>query len=194
MKKNLTEKQTLIIEEITNEFVKINEQKKVRKSGALFNFGEYLNQIEEDEEAKSLIKLHNKAQFKNFVQIVDDAIDTLNNELTDYGLMAYRFNINDMKNMSLSRIPIYIDLTEFAKYNTSKKPEESFKLSEYRINIEAKAKTEYINFKSGIEGICKYIEFSHFESGYSGEKRTIEEIAKYQMVTDKLQKYIREKF
>jgi hypothetical protein len=193
MKKNLTEKQTLIINEITNEFVKINEQKKVRKSGALFNFGEYISQIEEDEETRDIVRLHNEAQFRGFQQIVDDAIDTLNNELTDYGLMAYRFNVKDMK-CGLGRIPFYIDLTDYAKFNVNKKPNENTKASVYQLQIDAMAKTEYVNFNSRIDGLYKYIEFSHFESGYSGQRKTIEELANCQSITDKLQKYIRENF
>jgi len=78
MKKELTDKQQSIIEDITNEFIKINENKKQRKSGGLLNLEEFIYEKEDDMEERTFIASFNNAKFKETLSIVDEAIETLN--------------------------------------------------------------------------------------------------------------------
>jgi hypothetical protein len=169
--KNLTEKQQLIIEEITSEFNKINEEKKKLKKGTLLKLNEIVEQKENDLELRKTIELHNEAFFKNFLCIVDDAINKLNSELLDYGLIAFK-NSNHKFNAkhNLSGISIYIDKIDYANQN---------KTSKYGITIRAINETFYKTFESKIEGIEKYVNFQGFKSAdsYGGAYKNIEEFA-----------------
>ena len=186
IKMELTEKQQEIINEITNEFISINEKKKVRKSGALLNLYEYVSAKEEDEDEKANIVLFNKAKFNEILQLADEAIDTLNNELLEYGLMAYRFEHTAKNN--LSSIRIYIDMIDNAQFNLNNPQAPSMRLSDYVIRISIQNDTERITFKSGITGINKFTRFDGFGL-VNGSRlyKTIDEL----VVTDSFKSYIR---
>ena len=160
MKKELTDKQQSIIEDITNEFIKINENKKQRKSGGLLNLEEFIYEKQDDMEERTFIASFNNAKFKETLSIVDEAIETLNDELLDYGLMAYRYPNLKWEDY-LSSIYFYIDTKEVAEYNMKRDTNNSSHGStKYAISLSAKSQVKAINFKSRIASIClfeKYI-------------------------------------
>ena len=189
----LTEKQQEIINEITNEFISINEKKKVRKSGALLNLYEYVSAKEEDEDERANIVLFNKAKFNEILQLADEAIDTLNNELLEYGLMAYRLEHTAKNN--LSSIRIYIDMINEAKLNLNNPQAPSLRLSDYVIRITMQNDSEWITFKSGITGISKFTRFDGFGL-VNGSRlyKTIDELVVTDSFKSYIRKYMRDKF
>lgn len=193
IKMELTEKQQEIINEITNEFISINEKKKVRKSGALLNLYEYVSAKEEDEDERANIVLFNKAKFNEILQLADEAIDTLNNELLEYGLMAYRLEHTAKNN--LSSIRIYIDMINEAKLNLNNPQAPSLRLSDYVIRITMQNDSEWITFKSGITGISKFTRFDGFGL-VNGSRlyKTIDELVVTDSFKSYIRKYMRDKF
>ena len=82
----LTNKQQDILNEITNEFTKINEERQKPKGKSLLGLEDMLDQRNKDLEKLEEIKAINKARKETYKQIVIDAIDKLNEELGSHGL------------------------------------------------------------------------------------------------------------
>ena len=196
MKKELTDKQQSIIEDITNEFIKINENKKQRKSGGLLNLENFVYEKQDDMENRENIATFNNAKFKEILLIVDEAIDTLNNELPDYGLMAYRYpNLRWEDN--LNSIYFYIDTKENAETNINRDRTDGFhKSSRYSISLWAKNKIETITFKSNIDSICQFETYLGvgLASSYERIYPTIEEFCADKSFRKGLQSYIKDNF
>jgi len=196
MKKELTDKQQSIIEDITNEFIKINENKKQRKSGGLLNLEEFIWEKQDDMEERENIALFNFAKFKETLSIVDEAIDTLNDELLDYGLMAYRYpNLKWEDN--LSSIYFYIDTKEVAESNLKRdRNESSHRSTNYSISLNAQSKTNLIRFKSNIKPIFQFEKYLGIglAGSYENTYLTIEGFCRDTTFRGKLQTYIKDKF
>ena len=196
MKKELTDKQQSIIEDITNEFIKINENKKQRKSGGLLNLEEFIYEQQDDMEERENIALFNFAKFKETLSIVDEAIDTLNDELLDYGLMAYRYPNLKWEDY-LSSIYFYIDTKEVAESNLKRdRNESSHRSTNYSISLNAQSKTNLIRFKSNIKPIFQFEKYLGIGlvSSYENTYLTIEEFCADKTFKGKLQSYIKDKF
>tara|TARA_R110000868_G_scaffold224763_1_gene476934 strand:+ start:226 stop:765 length:540 start_codon:yes stop_codon:yes gene_type:complete len=88
--KNLTEKQQTIIANITNEFAKINEEKKNRPKGGLFDIDGLLGQREADIEERYQIERNNEFYDEIFQTKIQEDMDTLNIDLRQLGLRAWR--------------------------------------------------------------------------------------------------------
>jgi len=157
---NLTEKQQTIIADITNEFIRVNAEKKPIKKGTLLRIDELVQQRDIDIENRYEIELYNKSMFVDFVSLVDDAIDTLNNELIDYGLKAFRFKGENV-NQNLQYLYFFIDLIDNAN-TTIQGNGSSNNFSKYHIRLVAKNKLVSLGFKSGIPSIYKYKMFNGF--------------------------------
>lgn len=87
---NLTEKQQLIISDITNEFTKINEEKKNRPKGGLFDIDGLLGQREADIEERYQIERNNEFYDEILTAKISEDMDTLNIDLKELGLRAFR--------------------------------------------------------------------------------------------------------
>jgi hypothetical protein len=196
MKIELTDKQQSIIEDITNEFIQINEKKKQRKSGGLLNLENFIYEKQDDMEDRENIATFNNAKFKETLLIVDEAIETLNTELLDYGLMAYRYPNLRWEN-NLSSIYFYIDTKENAETNINRDRTEGFhKSSRYSISLWAKNKTKTITFKSNIEAICQFETYLGIglASSYERTYPTIDEFCADKNFRGGLQSYIKDNF
>jgi hypothetical protein len=88
--KNLTEKQELIIADITNEFIKINEEKKNRPKGGLFDIYGLLSQREADIEERYQIERNNQFYDQILQTKIQEDMDILNIDLIQLGLRAWR--------------------------------------------------------------------------------------------------------
>lgn len=196
MKIELTDKQQSIIKDITNEFIQINEKKKQRKSGGLLNLENFIYEKQDDMEDRENIATFNNAKFKETLLIVDEAIETLNTELLDYGLMAYRYPNLRWEN-NLSSIYFYIDTKENAETNINRDRTEGFhKSSRYSISLWAKNKTKTITFKSNIEAICQFETYLGIglASSYERTYPTIDEFCADKNFRGGLQSYIKDNF
>ena len=144
--KNLTDKQQTIIAEITNEFVKINEEKNKRKKGTLIDIDTLLSERDKDLELKRDIQLMNGINFEKFNQIINDDVDKLNEDLADFNLIARI----DTKQTN------FIVIEELTRANKNLDTSIWIKYSQYM---------NHINFKSKIEGIWQkkgyYIEYAN---------------------------------
>jgi hypothetical protein len=88
--KNLTEKQELIIADITSEFIKINEEKKNRPKGGLFDIDGLLGQREADIEERFQIERNNEFYDEILQTKIQEDMDVLNIDLRQLGLRAWR--------------------------------------------------------------------------------------------------------
>jgi hypothetical protein len=194
---NLTEKQQTIIADITNEFIKVNADKKTIKKGSLLRIYELVGQRDIDLENRYEIELYNKSMFVDFVSLVDDAIDTLNEELIDYGLKAFRFKDENVK-QNLEYIYFYIDLIDNAN-TTIQGNGNSNNFSKYFIRLVAKNKLVSVGFKSGISSIYKYKMFNGFavidEYGSWGVAayKTIEDLALNSDLRNRINNFVKYK-
>lgn len=87
--KNLTEKQQRIIAEITSEFIKINEEKKNRPKGILFDIDGLLGQRDADIEERYQIELDNQFYEEMLKDIVKNDMEQLNIDLEELGLTTF---------------------------------------------------------------------------------------------------------
>jgi hypothetical protein len=179
--KNLTEKQELILAEITNEFVKINEEKKNRPKGSLFDIDGLLSQKESDIEDRQQIEVNNLLYEEMLKSAMQDDMNKLNDDLNEYGLCAY-IPINWKK-----------DGNSFV-IDTIKRKDDSGYHSESSIDLRYKLEYAWISFESGISSIEKksqkyklscYV-FSNTERFYNN----INEFAKDTIIIDKIKKLL----
>jgi hypothetical protein len=88
--KNLTEKQQTLIADITSEFIKINEEKKNRPKGGLFDINGLLGQREADIEERFQIERNNQFYDEILQTKIQEDMDVLNIDLIQLGLRAWR--------------------------------------------------------------------------------------------------------
>ena len=88
--KKLTEKQQTIIADITSQFIKINEENNNRPKGKLFDIDGLLGQRDADIEEKYQIELNNKFYDEILQTNIEEDIETLNLDLKELGLRAFR--------------------------------------------------------------------------------------------------------
>jgi hypothetical protein len=194
---NLTEKQQTIIADITNEFIRVNAEKKPIKKGALLRIDELVQQRDIDIENRYEIELYNKSMFVDFVSLVDDAIDTLNNELIDYGLKSFRFKGENVK-QNLEYMYFYIDFIDNAN-TTIQGNGSSNNFSKYYIRLVAKNKLVSVGFKSGISSIYKYKMFNGFAviddwgSWGVAAYKTIEDLALNSDLRNRINNFVKNK-
>jgi hypothetical protein len=191
MEKKLTDNQKSIINEITTEFAKINEQRKVKSNGKILNLSQLIKQKLDDEQVRKEIMLHNKGKIAELNEVVDDAVEVLNDELNGIGLMAYK---RKPEGSSFAK-EINIDTIENCEYNISKGNRENFKFSDVYTYIFVKHDSDYISFDSSIDGISKIKGFKSFELESNRNYTTIEEmLTNSDTIKRRLKNYIKENY
>jgi hypothetical protein len=166
--KNLTEKQELILAEITNEFVKINEEKSKRKKGTLIDIDALLLERESDLDLRKSIELTNRINFGKFNQRLNDDADKLNEDLADFNLVA---RIDESKGN------IIIETKPIGNQN------KSIWIKYYKVH-------SYITFKSQIDGIYKVTDNYYIELGGNVTYKSIEDVVKSPNFNDRLRQLI----
>jgi hypothetical protein len=167
--KNLTEKQQTIIADITNEFVKINEEKSKRKKGGLIDLDSLLLERESDLDLRKSIELNNRINLDKLNQILNDDADKLNEDLADYNLIARI----EKKNA------YFIVIEELTRAN---------KNVDNSIWINYTQYMNHINFKSKIEGIYK--KEGYYIAYGSLTYKSIEDFVKSEYFIENLRKLI----
>jgi hypothetical protein len=179
--KNLTEKQELILAEITNEFVKINEEKKNRPKGSLFDIDGLLSQKESDIEDRQQIEVKNLLFEQMLKSAMQRDMEKLNEDLNEYGLSAFI-----PKNWDKNGNSFVID--------TIKQKEDSGYNSSNSIDLRYRLESMWVSFDSRISSIDKKSEkyrigcyvTSNTERFYN----SIEEFAKDTIVIEKIKKLL----
>jgi hypothetical protein len=164
--KNLTEKQQTIIADITNEFVKINEEKSKRKKGSLIDIDALLFERNRDLELKKNIELMNRINSDKFNQRINDDVIKLNEDLVDFNLVAKQeenYIIIDEPCRPKSKVnnSIYIKYRKEHIYKTFKSQIEGIYLITDEFSIE------------GTNNIYASIEEYIKESNFNGSLRTL---------------------
>ena len=140
--KNLTEKQQTIIADITNEFIKINQEKATRKIGGLLDVNALLFQRDEDMEWRKQIEIENRIAQEKFYDLIKSDMDRLNEDLQHLNLYAdYPYN-DDKKRYCINVIGRKMDLINYNDILT-------FEYTQH---------WKYVDFKSNIDGISKKLD------------------------------------
>lgn len=134
---NLTEKQKMIIANITNEFSKINEEKNNRPKGTLFDIEGLLGQKQADMEQRYQIELDNQFYEKMLKEIMKNDMEELNIDLKELGLTTFIPKTWDQDGNS------FIIDTIYQKENSGYHSDDSIRLS-YQL------KNKYVSFESRI--------------------------------------------
>lgn len=140
--KNLTEKQETILAEITNEFIKINEEKATRKRGGLLDVDELLTQRDNDRERKKQIEIENKIAKEKFYNAIKTDIDRLNEDLQHINLYADYCYTDDKKRYGINIIGRAMNLIDFKDI----------------LSFEYTQDYKHIGFKSEIGTIYKFLD------------------------------------
>ena len=174
--KNLTEKQETILAQITSEFIKINEEKKNRPKGSLFDIDGLLGQREADIEERYQIERNNEFYDEILQTNIQLDMDMLNIDLKELGLRAWRpssyskwvrgYVIDTMENFERG----------YDNYS------ENIKLT-YRLISKSK------HFKSGISCITE-CENKHNIESCDFYFDNIESFSKYHRIIDRIKKLI----
>ena len=167
--KNLTDKQQTIIADITNEFIKINEEKSKRKKGGLIDLDSLLLERESDLDLRKSIELNNRINLDKLNQILNDDADKLNEDLADYNLIARI----EKKNA------YFIVIEELTRANKNVDNSIWINYSQYM---------NHINFKSKIEGI--YQKEGYYIAYGSLTYKSIEDFVKSEYFIENLRKLI----
>jgi len=179
--KNLTEKQQMIIANITSEFSKINQEKKNRPKGTLFDIEGLLGQKEADTEQRYQIHLDNEFYEEMLKEIIENDMEQLNVDLKELGLTTFIPKI-----WGASYHSFCID--------TIHQKENSGNYSDNSIILRYRLKSKIVSFESRIPSIEQKIKEyqigcyvnSHTESFYSN----IEEFAADKPVIEKIKRLI----
>lgn len=86
---NLTENQQSIINQITNEFKKINDEYRVHEGG-LIDLSGIIKEFNEDKIRRSEIEVQNNINKNIFLENVNKDIKRINDDLVKYGLIAFK--------------------------------------------------------------------------------------------------------
>ena len=179
--KNLTEKQQTIIADITNEFIKINEEKNNRPKGSLFDIDGLLCQKESDIEDRQQIQVNNLLFEEMLKSTMQRDMEKLNEDLNEYELCAF--------------IPINWDI-EGSSFviDTIKRRNDSGYHSDNSIDLRYRLEYKWISFESRISSIDKKSE--KYQIGCYVTPNTqrfyssIEEFAKDTIVIEKIKKLL----
>lgn len=178
---NLTEKQKMIIANITSEFAKINEEKNNRPKGKLFDIDGLLGQKQADMEQRYQIELDNQFYEEMLKEIMKNDMEELNIDLKELGLTTFIPHNWDKNGNSFCIDTIY------QKENSGYHSDNSIRLS-YQL------KNKYVSFESRIPSIEQKIKeyqigcynTSNYETLYSN----IEEFAADKSVIEKIKRLI----
>lgn len=88
----LTDVQQKIIIDIKKEFVKINEQKSKLRSSSLIDFNKIYSERDADIEKRDNIETNNALLRKVYSDLLNSTIDSLNESVSDYGLICVKSN------------------------------------------------------------------------------------------------------
>jgi len=178
---NLTEKQNKLIEEITNEFTKINEQKKPMSKGNLFDVVGLLGQKEADLEQRCQIELDNQFYGEMLISIIDKDMEILNVELKELGLCVFKPN-----NWRDSARAYVIDKTHYRDVRGY--------ASENAIKLDYRLDSKYVAFESKIGGIDQktkeYKISSYVTPNTERFYNNIEEFSKDTLIIEKIKRLI----
>jgi hypothetical protein len=178
---NLTDKQKMIIANITSEFAKINEEKNNRPKGTLFDIEGLLGQRDADIEEKYQIQLDNEFYEKMLKEIMKNDMEELNVDLKELGLTTFIPKIWDQDGNS------FIIDTIHQKEKWGSYTDNSIKLT-YQLKskeISFESRIPRIEQKSKEYQIGCYVN-SHTERFYSN----IEEFAAHKPVIEKIKRLI----
>lgn len=178
---NLTEKQKMIIANITSEFSKINEEKNNRPKGKLFDIDGLLGQKQADTEQRYQIELDNQFYEEMLKEIMKNDMEELNIDLKELGLTTFIPKTWDQDGNSF--VIDTIDQKENSGY-----------YSDYSIRLSYQLKSKGISFESRIPRIeQKLKEYqigcyvnSHTERFYSN----IEEFAEDKSIIERIKMLI----
>lgn len=154
---NLTENQQTIINQITNEFKKINEEYKVHKGG-LIDLSDIVKELNEDKIRRSEIEVQNNINKNIFIENVRKDIQRINDDLVKYGLIAFQ------KYESTIRIATQKEFNKLGNSNV-----------QYYLDIRCIQNAETIYFKSKISNISKN-ESSYYYQSFAGEYKSLEDL------------------
>ena len=179
--KNLTENQQMIIANITSEFAKINQEKKNRPKGKLFDIEGLLGQKQADTEQRYQIELDNQFYEEMLKEIMKNDMEELNIDLKELGLTTFIPHNWDKNGNSFCIDTIY-------------QKENSGYYSDGSIRLSYQLKSKGISFESRIPRIeQKSKEYQigcyvnpHTESFFSN----IEEFAEDKSVIEKIKRLI----
>ena len=152
--KNLTEKQQTIIADITNEFIKINQEKATRKIGGLLDVNALLFQRDEDMEWRKQIEIENKINNEKFLNAIKTDMDRLNEDLQYINLYADYCYTDNKKRYGINIIGRAMNLIDFKDI----------------LEIEYSQDYKCIGFKSEIGTIYKYLDTYTIQFYYGGHK------------------------
>ncbi len=170
--KNLTQKQETILAEITNEFIKINEEKATRKIGGLIDVDTLLFERDKDIEYQKQIKIENRIAKEKFYNVVKNHIDRLNEDLQHLNLYADYCYTDDKNRYGINIIGRAMNLIDFKDILT----------------FEYTQDKKYIDFKSEIGAINKLLDTYQISFYYNSNKHTNIESA---LKDDFAQRYIK---
>ena len=177
----LTERQNKLIEEIANEFTKINEQKKPMSKGNLFDVAGLLGQKEADLEQKHQIALDNLFYDEMLISIIEKDMEILNVELKELGLCVFK-----PKNWGDWVRGYVIDQTYFR--------DNSGYASDCAIKLDYRLDTKYVSFESKIGGIDQknkeYKISSYVTPNTERFYTNIEEFSKDTLIIEKIKRLI----
>jgi hypothetical protein len=170
--KNLTEKQQTIIAEITNEFLKINQEKATRKIGGLLDVDTLLFERDKDIEYRKQIQIENKIVKEKFYDTIKSHIDRLNEDLQYLNLYADYCYEDDKTRYGINIIGLPMNLVDYKDI----------------LKFEYKQDYKHIGFKSEIGTIYKYLDTYEITFYYNSTKHTCIESA---LKDDFAQRYIK---
>lgn len=154
---NLTENQQTIINQITNEFKKINDEYKVHEGG-LIDLSVIVKELNEEKIRRSEIEVQNAINKNIFLENVRKDIQRINEDLVKYGLIAFQ------KHESTIRIATQKEFNKVGHSNV-----------QYYLDIRCIQNAETIYFKSKIDNISKN-ESSYYYQHWSGGYKSLEDL------------------
>lgn len=173
--KNLTEKQEIIIADITNEFIKINEEKNNRPKGGLFDINGLLGQREADIEERFQIERNNRFYDEILKTKIKEDMDMLNIDLRELGLRAWQ----PLTWASWVRGFVIDTINNF---------ERDYHFGE-NIKIDYRLITKSKSFESGISYIDEF-ENQHKIMWNNYSYTNIKEVARHNMIINNIKKLI----
>jgi hypothetical protein len=154
---NLTENQQTIINQITNEFKKINDEYRVHE-GSLIDLSGIVKELNEDKIKRKEIEVQNGINKNIFIENVRKDIQRINEDLVKYGLIAFE------KWESTIRIATQKEFNKVGQSNV-----------QYYLDIRCIQNAETIYFKSKIDNISKN-ESSYYYQNWSGVYKSLEDL------------------
>jgi hypothetical protein len=154
---NLTENQQTIINQITNEFKKINDEYRVHEGG-LIDLSPIIKELNEDKIRRKEIEVQNITNTNIFLQNVNKDIQRINDDLIKYGLIAFKMY------ESTIRIATQKEFNKIGPSNVN-----------YYTDIRCIQNANTIYFNSKINNISKN-ESSYYYQNWSGGYKSLEDL------------------